>query len=70
MILSRNYAYARRMVQKRKQINVRVDDELAAALGEQRRLEPGDQPPSLSEAIRIAVVARLNQLRKAAERRK
>ena len=58
------------MKAKSKQLNLRVDEELATALGEVQRLEDAQRPPSLSETVRRAIFARLLQLRKAAERRK
>lgn len=61
------------MSERRKQLNLRTDDELEAAIGELQRTDPGPRIPSAAQVVRIAVLqardrrrARLDK----AERRK
>ena len=55
----------------RKQINLRCDDELRAAIGDLQRLDTSHlEVPSITEAIRRAIFAQRSHLLEAAERRK
>lgn len=59
------------MASDRKQINLRVDDELLTAIGElQRADESTPTTPSMSDVIRRAVLEKRDRLRQKAERRK
>ena len=55
---------------ERKQINLRVDDELLAMVGELQRLDrSGPTPPTMSEVIRKAVAETLERWRHTADKR-
>lgn len=56
---------------QRTQINLRVDESFLEAIGKLQRLDTESvRPPSMSEAIRKAVIEAVERREKAAERRK
>lgn len=58
------------MAKDRKQINVRVDDELLEAIGEIQRAAVSVLVPGVSEIIREAIIEKRDRIRQSASRRK